>query len=67
MKKPILRHCDECRLWKRYQARHDSLVICRAGHRPRFYQPRSPVDETWGFKRTCGDFKPRATVEVFSC
>jgi hypothetical protein len=28
------------------------------GHAPRFYQPTSPMDWTWGYKRrTCADYE----------
>ena len=29
---------------------------CRAGHKPRFYLPRWPHDEAYGWKRRCTDF-----------
>ena len=29
---------------------------CALGHKPRFYQPNSPMDEFWGWKRRCADY-----------
>lgn len=43
--------CDQCTNWT-------GTLPCRAGHRPRHYVPRSPVDDEWGWKRRCADFYP---------
>lgn len=52
------RHCDECQHW------HGLVGIpgerCDKGHVPRFYQPRGPMDQDWGWKRRCEDFTARA-------
>jgi len=41
---------DDFTLWKRRPS-------CTLGHKPRFYQPNSPMDEFWGYKRKCADYK----------
>lgn len=43
--------CDLCTQWA-------GTLPCAAGHRPRFYLPRSPYDDAWGWKRRCADFDP---------
>ena len=50
------RHCDEC---KRYTLHRidDTRTPCSLGHRPRFYQPTRIVDNNWGWKRRCEDYK----------
>ena len=42
------RYCTDCALW--------IDGICRKGHIPRFYGPRTPVDTNYGWKRACLDF-----------
>lgn len=56
------RHCDECRhyvlvIGTDYGGRDDKY--CKMGHKPRFYQLRSPMDNDWGHKRKCDDFDPK--------
>lgn len=53
------KHCHECR-YMGDQARG----ICWAGHRPRFYQPktlRAAIYGDWGWKRRCSDFEKLKT------
>ena len=56
------RHCDECE--------HYDLVVgtnyggkddkhCKLGHKPRWFNPKSPMDDDWGHKRKCEDFKSK--------
>lgn len=42
-------NCELCTKWT-------GTIPCEAGHRPRFYVPRSPYDDSWGWKRKCADF-----------
>ena len=58
--RPPVRHCDECEHYQPicgtyYGGKDDPL--CDLGHKPRWYRPRSPVDDQWGHKRRCDDFK----------
>lgn len=57
--------CDLCQ-WSRWEidpkaplteyGRHTH--ICDKGHKPRWKEPTSPVDQDWGFKRRdCEDYK----------
>ncbi len=32
------------------------LVRCKMGHKPKFYMPRTMLDEDYGHKRKCDDF-----------
>lgn len=45
------RHCDECTRW------YAEMRECAKGHKPRFYQPTRIMDNNWGWKRKCEDFK----------
>ena len=49
------RHCDECEWFARNEIEH----VCRKQHNPRFYQPTSEGDLSWGWKRRCEDSKER--------
>ena len=48
------RHCDECAHFTRYQT---PGTVCKLKHKPRFYQPTRIMDNNWGWKRRCEDFK----------
>lgn len=37
---------------------------CTKGHKVRFYLPRSPMDQDWGWKRRCDDFQLSESVIV---
>jgi len=50
------RQCDECKY--SYHREWDTRLHCHKGHNPRFYQPKSPTDQYWGYKRDCNDFIP---------
>lgn len=50
--KPKTHDCQEC---KHHDFSGDKLK-CLEGHKPRFFTPRSPVDDNWGWKRRCEDF-----------
>jgi len=52
-----LRHGDTCARLASARA-EETQVVCRAGHAPRFHQPRSPTDESWGDTRHCRDVTP---------
>ena len=47
------RNCEDCD--HHNLETHD--LVCEAGHKPRFYKPKSPTDFDWGWKRKCEDFK----------
>ncbi len=32
-------------------------ATCMKGHKPRFYTPRSPIDQDYGWKRVCDDYR----------
>ena len=49
------RDCSECRHFE--VIRFGLSDTCDEGHKPRFYKPRSPIDEDWGYKRKCEDFE----------
>ena len=55
-----VRHCDECLHYDlvcgtNYGGKDDKH--CKLGHKPRWYQPKGPMDDDWGHKRRCEDFK----------
>ena len=37
---------------------------CAKGHTPRFFSPRDPMDQDWGWKRRCDDFQLGESVIV---
>lgn len=47
------RQCDECKWYANNATDH----VCRKQHFPRFYKPRSPMDQNWGWKRKCDDYE----------
>ena len=47
------RQCEECQFFQWHRP------VCTVGHLPRWYDPKSPVDETYGFKRACEHYKPK--------
>jgi hypothetical protein len=57
------RYCDECEHAQFSIYRLD--MVCTAGHKPRFYIPKSPnpadtnreSDTNWGWKRGCEDYE----------
>jgi hypothetical protein len=49
------KQCDECNLWERLPCE----FRCNAGHKPRFYLPKSPIDSDFGWKRVCADFSKK--------
>lgn len=57
--RPPVRHCDECGYYQPSCGYHggENDNLCELGHKPRWYRPRSPVDDKWGHKRRCEDFK----------
>ncbi len=57
------KHCDECANEGPYFPDNEYKFNCLLGHKPRFYQPRSPYPHDgndWGWKRKCEDFKEKA-------
>lgn len=55
MKKPPVRHCDEC-----FHFKPISGLICALGHKPRFVMPKATMRSidggAWGWRRSCKDF-----------
>ena len=57
MPKPPTRQCDECRHFSTdLMEGLDTDQICQKNHRPHFFNPTSPVDVFYGWKRKCEDF-----------
>ena len=53
-------HCDECRFFNPWRAAIPAPSnLCQNGHRPRFYLPRNPLDQDYGWKRKCPDYKAK--------
>jgi len=48
------RHCDEC-------ANHRPVLgnelACVLDHKPRWFAPKSVLDQNYGWKRRCEDFR----------
>lgn len=53
------RHCEECKHFDSTWAATAANVVCKLKHKPRFYQPTRIMDNNWGWKRKCEDFKPK--------
>ena len=53
------RHCEECWHMDRRIEALDANAVCKLKHKPRFYQPTSEGDMSWGWKRRCEDFKEK--------
>ena len=55
------RHCDECSHFDMGHLSDCECPIpkptCTKGHKPRFYNSLSPMDDKWGYKRRCTDFE----------
>ncbi len=49
--------CGECRHGPCRPPTHLANFLCEKGHKPRFYLPRGPDLEPWGWRRKCGDFE----------
>jgi hypothetical protein len=52
-----IRHCDEC--WYFNTDTSGVEAGCLKNLRARFYVPRGPMDQTWGWKRRCAEFLSR--------
>lgn len=62
------KHCDECSRF-RYQYSLDRVfggARCSLGHKVRFFKPKSNnyMDDDYGWKRKCGDFKMSKRVTI---
>lgn len=65
--KPPTRHCEECAHFNHAVLPPDHEFgplrrgaedpTCSLGHALRFFCPRSPVDNAWGWRRACPDFE----------
>jgi hypothetical protein len=60
-------HCDQCRHF-RYEEDMFALstkndpppkAYCTLKYNIRFYAPKSPLDDNWGWKRRCLSFKEK--------
>jgi hypothetical protein len=40
------------------------VPACSKGHKMRFYQPRNPLDHTFGWRRRCDDFVAKPAPEL---
>ena len=63
MAKPA-KQCDQCISFNMDVVDFLPLPVdqlCEKHHRPKFYLPRSPMCELWGWKRRCSDFEPYPT------
>ena len=70
------RMCNMCQFWfegEPFEIEPDDGVqrwirkpSCIRGYNPRFYQPNSPRDEFWGWKRRCADYFENAMENPFS-
>lgn len=64
--RPPVRYCDQC-AWGRWESAGmitnpepywlGYKLVCDKGHKPRYYQPKSPVDDNWGYKLRCYDYR----------
>lgn len=63
--RPPVRNCEECRHleWTNDRALKTGHTringICTLGVKIRFFGPRSPLDETFGYRRRCEMWEPR--------
>lgn len=55
MSRQKARFCDEC-VYFRGCPLGKPRPPCIKGHSPRFYMPRTTLDQRWGWKRACTDF-----------
>jgi hypothetical protein len=51
--------CYQC-AHRNFEAELDS--ICDKGHKPKFFIPRSALDQNYGWKRKCADYEERQHV-----
>jgi hypothetical protein len=56
-------HCEDC--WHGKWDVPTSDLVCEKGHKPRFYRMKSPLDQTFGFKRKCEDFVDKHVARHF--
>ncbi len=55
------RHCDGCTHCYMVQILG---MTCEKGHKPRFYMPKHPNCNEWGWKRKCSDYKPKENDKI---
>lgn len=55
------KHCDFCQHHDYARIKKQERLICKKGHKPRFYMPKDDFDaqwgDDWGWKRRCNDFE----------
>lgn len=57
MKKRKASFCRDCANSRSYPSANGAPVLyCVLGHKMRFFAPRDPRDEEWGYKRVCDDY-----------
>jgi len=53
-------YCDECKYYDPRGLEEGERVVCRKGHKPRFYLPKTTMHSimgVYGYRRRCEDFK----------
>lgn len=53
----------DCSHFDAYTGLSSEILVCREGHRPRFYKPRNALDTDYGWKRRCDKFKAVLTQQ----
>jgi len=49
-------HCDECKHFNDEDV--PGARVCEKNHKPRWYSPKGTLDQNYGWKRKCDDFRP---------
>ena len=47
-------HCEECTY---HRAVLGNELACAYDHKPRWFSPKGPLDQNYGWKRKCEDFR----------
>lgn len=60
MKRPPMRHCDECRFAEFRSEGEGARLLCAHNHQPPFVVPdwEQIWSGDWGWMRRCADFEP---------
>lgn len=53
------KNCDECesRKYEYHGKKRGEVFVCKKGHKPRFYMPKSALDSDFGYRRICTDYQ----------
>ena len=49
------KNCEEC---AHHRAVLGNELACALDHKPRWYSPKGTLDQNYGWKRKCDDFRP---------